>query len=286
MAYFDSFDKEIWHNLGLSYNMFQPHHLTEDEVRRSLEIADEVINNYKQRTLSQAKTMSLGDVLRSSATVYFDLGMHQTAKKAVSILKDLQYMDNMSDKEETLTVQSMIDSTGARLCKKPIYIEVPRKFTSTSIHFMAHEIAHILKESNPYECMGVHTDLEVIPILIEMISAHNSGDNNVFKKRELIMLDIASSFKKLHQDRINNEISDEDMLAFNTCYRQNILYLNSFYYSLKLFCMYLDDPNFILSIIDEVFNQKLTTSDIINYYCNNDSYSLQDGLNEFRNKLK
>lgn len=286
MAYFDSFNKEIWHNLGLSYNMFQPHPLTEDEVKRSLEIADEVISNYKQRTLSLTKPMSLGDVLRSSATVYFNLGMHQSAKKAVSILKDLQYMDNMSNKEETLTVQSKIDGTGAQLCKKPIYIEVPRIFTTSSIHFMAHEIAHMLKEGNPYECRGVYTDLEVIPILIEMISAHNSGDNNVFKKRELIMLDIASSFKRLHQDKIDNAITEEDTLAFNTYYRQCILYLNSFYYSLKLFSMYLDDPDFVLSIIDEVFNQRLTTSDVIKYYCTGDDNNYSEGLKEFRNKLK
>lgn len=286
MAYFDSFDKEIWHSLGMSYNMFRPHPLTEDEVKRSLLIADEVIDNYEKRIFSTSREMSLGDVLRGAATIYFDLGMHNSARKAVSILKDMQFMDNMSYKEESLTVQSMIDDTGARLCKKPVYIEVPRRFTSSSIHFMTHEIAHILKESNPNECMGIHTDLEVIPILLEMISAHNKGDDNVFKKRELIMLNIASDFKKLHQDKVNNAISLEEQLAFDTCYRQNILYLNSFYYSLRLFSMYLEDPEFILSLIDDVLSQRLTTSEVISHYCKDFDSSYQDGLCEFRNKLK
>lgn len=285
MAYFDAFDKEIWHSLGTSYNMFQPYSLTKDEVKRSLLIANEVIDNYSKRTLRQTSQMSLGDVLRSATTVYFILGMHSSANKAVNILKDMQFMDNMSYKEESLTVQSMIDNTGAKLCKKPVYIEVPRMFTSSSVHFMVHEIAHILKEGNSYECMGIYSDLEVIPILIEMISAHNSGDDNVFKKRELIMLDIAYSFKKLHQDKLNNSISHDDRLAFDACYRQNILYLNSFYYSLRLFSMYLDDPDFILALIDDVLSQRITTSEVIQHYCKNNDNSFQDGLSEFRNKL-
>jgi predicted metal-dependent peptidase len=86
--------------------------------------------------------------------------MHNTAKKAVSILKQVQFQDNHSYKIENLTVQSMMIRTGAYVSKKPYYVEVPRVFNSSSVHFMAHEIAHMLKESNPRECHGVYTDLE------------------------------------------------------------------------------------------------------------------------------
>lgn len=286
MAYFDHFNKEIWHELGLSYEMFRPYPLTDGDVERSKLIADELISKYEQRRLDITQRVAFGNVLQSAATLYYNLGMHSTAKNAVSILQQVQYQDNNSYEEENLTVQSMMVRTGALVSKRPYYVEVPRVFTSSSVHFMAHEIAHMLKESNPNECMGVHTDLEVIPILIEMISAHRANDNNVFKKRELLMLDIAKTFRGLHEDKLSDCISDEDMLAFNTCYRQNILYLNSFYYSLRLFSMYLDTPQYVLGIIDDVLSHRLTTSDVINNYLSNDDYLYEDGAEHFRSRLK
>lgn len=286
MAYFDHFNKEIWHELGLSYELFGPYPLTDKDVERSIIIADELIGKYEQRRLDKTQDMTFGNVLQGAATVYYNLGMHSTAKKAVSILQQIQYQDNKSYDEENLTVQSMMVRTGAMVCKKPYYVDVPRVFTSSSVHFMAHEIAHMLKESNPFECKGVHTDLEVIPILIEMISAHRAKDNNVFKKRELLMLDTARVFKGLHEDKLGNRISKDDVLAFDTCYRQNILYLNSFYYSLRLFSMYLDAPQYVLGIIDDVLSHRLTTRDVINSYLSTDEYSYDSGIDQFRSKLK
>jgi hypothetical protein len=162
--------------------------------------------------------------------------------------------------------------TGTMVAKHPYYLEVPRVFNKSSVHFMVHEVAHMLKESNPCECKGVYTDIEVIPILLELISAYKKGDNNTFKKRELIMYDTALMFKELHKDRKNNSIAQLDMKAFNACYRQCILYLNSFYYSLRLFSMYLDAPKYVLGIIDDVLSHRLTTRDVINNYLSNDSY--------------
>jgi hypothetical protein len=119
-----------------------------------------------------------------------------------------------------------------------------------------------------------------------MISAYKSGDNNVFKKREVLMLDIAYGFKKLNEDFEYNRISKDDMNGFMACYRYNILYLNSFYYALRLFAMYLDAPVYILGIIDDVLNQKLTTREVINYYLSNEDYSYETGIDQFRSRLK
>ena len=76
------------------------------------------------------------------------------------------------------------------------------------------------------------------------------------------------------------------MIAFNACYRQNILYLNSFYYSLRLFSMYLDTPQYVLGIIDDVLNHRLTTRDVINRYLSTDEYSYDSGISQFRSRLK
>lgn len=286
MAYFDRFDKEYWNELGLSFSYFKPYPLTECDIERSLLISDEIISKYAARTIGSSTEITLGNVLQSAASVYYNLGMHNTAKKAVSILKQVQFQDNHSYKIENLTVQSMMIRTGAYVSKKPYYVEVPRVFNSSSVHFMAHEIAHMLKESNPRECHGVYTDLEVIPILMELISAHTKNDNDVFKMRELIMYDMATTFKGLYEDRQNDRILKKDMLAFDTCFRQNIVYLNSFYYSLRLFSMYLDAPQYVLGIIDDVLSHRLTTSDVIDFYLSNDDYTYETGMDQFRRRLK
>ena len=286
MSYFATLNKETWEELGNAYEMLKPVPLTQQDINRSLIIADDIINNYAQRQFDPTEDITFGNVLKGAVGVYYSLGMHTNVQKAVSILQNIQYQDNQSYNDEKLTVQSMLITTGAMISKRPAYIEVPRVFTNTSIHFMAHEIAHMLKEGNPYECKGIHTDAEVIPILIEMISAHKKGDNNVFKKRELIMLDIAQRFKKLHEDLEKGLISQEDMFAFKTCYRQHILYLNSFYYSLRLFIMYLEAPRYVLGIIDDVLSHKLTTKDVITNHLTSNSYEYETGMQVFRNRLK
>ena len=286
MAYFDSYDKNIWNKLGNSYELFNPYSLTNRDVENSILIADEIISKYQKRNIIHEESIPFGSVLQGSVTAYYNLGMYSSAKKSVSILQKVQYLDNGRYDDKDLTVQSMAVRTGALVCKQPYYIEVPRVFNNSSIHFMAHEIAHMLKEENPLECRGVYTDLEVIPILIELISAHRSGYYNVFKKRELLMLDIALSFKKLHEDKVSGAIKKDEELAFNACYRQNIVYLNSFYYSLRLFSMYLDSPTYVLNIINDVLSGRLTTSDVINTYLSysDDTYNI--GLQEFRSRLK
>ena len=44
MAYFDSFNKEVWHELGLSYEIFKPYPLSQSDIERSIIIAYEIIS--------------------------------------------------------------------------------------------------------------------------------------------------------------------------------------------------------------------------------------------------
>lgn len=286
MAYFDDFNKNIWNQLAESYELLNPYPLTDDDIIRSTFIAEEIISKYQERKLDKYPNMEFGQVLREASTGYFNLGLMVSANRCVSILKDLQFIDNQSYKVENLTVQSALVETGALVCKTPYYLEVPRVFNDSSVHFMIHEVSHILKESNPYECRGVYTDLEVVPILLELISALKNSNYNVFKQRESLMLDCAVTFKKLSEDLKNNLIKANDKAAFNACYRQNILYLNSFYYALKLFGMFLNDEEFVLELIDQVLNHRMTTKEVIDRYVSSDLGDLDLGICEFRSKLK
>ena len=200
MAYFDNFNKQDWYEIGMTESAIRPYLLTEDDMERSALIAEEIISKYEDRVITPGREVSLGNVLQGAATIYYNLGMHTNARKAVSILQNIHYQDNLSDRPEALTVQSYLIRTGATVCKKPCYVDVPSRFNTSSVYFMVHEIAHMLKEENPLECKGIYTDLEVIPILLELISAHIKGDNNVFKIRESLMVDAAYNFKRLHQN--------------------------------------------------------------------------------------
>lgn len=286
MAYFDNYNKNDWHDIGEMESYIHPYPLTDDDIRRCAIIADEISSRYQRRELLPSKSLTFGNVLQNSANVYYNLGMHTSAKRAFSILNSIQYQDNKSDHPESLTVQSYLVRTGATVCKKPCCVDVPRVFNTSSVYFMVHEIAHMLKEENPAECKGIYTNIEVIPMLLELISAKQKGNNNVFKIRESMMVDIAYNFKRLREDLDNGLISSDDMIAFNTLFNHNACYLNSFYYTLRLYSMYLDSPTYVLGIIDDVLNHRLTTRDVINRYLNGDNYSYEDGLREFRSKLK
>ena len=50
--------------------------------------------------------------------------------------------------------------------------------------------------------------------------------------------------------------------------------------------MYLDAPQYILGVIEDVFNQRLTTRDVINNYLSNDDYTYESGIDQFRSRLK
>lgn len=286
MAYFDNFNKQDWYEIGMTESAIRPYPLTLDDIERCSLIADEIISKYEKRVITPSKELTLGNVLQNATMIYYNLGMHTNARKALSVLQQIQYQDNHSNHPQSLTVQSYLVKTGAVVCKKPCYVDVPSRFNMSSIYFMVHEIAHMLKEDNHLECKGIYTDIEVIPILLELISAHVRGDNNVFRLRELLMLDIAYNFKKLQEDLDNNLISNDEMIAFNTFYRHNACYLNSFYYSLRLFGMYLEAPDYVLGIIDDVLSHRLTTREVINNYLSNDDYLYEAGIDQFRSKLK
>ncbi len=283
MSYFDRLDKRIWNSLGESYAKFNPYSLTLDEIKRSEIIAKEIIENYSDRKVLFYPEMTFGSVLQGTSLFFYDLGLHTVAADVVSILANTSYYSNGSICEENFTVQSTIEGTGAKVAKKCLYVEVPTIFTSTSIGFVAHEVSHIIKESNHEECRGIYSNTEVLPILIEMIYGYEKKDNNIFKKREILMLDIAKLFINLTSDK--NDININENIGFEACYRQCILYLNSFYYSLKLLAMYIKDKEFVLNLIGNVLGNNCTTKHVIDIYLNDSIDDYSDGLMIFRDKL-
>lgn len=283
-----NYNRKFYEEFGDTSELLRPYPLTIDEIERSKIVAREIIENYTTRSLENRSDISLGNMLRKTSMLYFEIGLCKTAESVVSLLNQINYDTNYSKDDCVFTVESLLvrqdlDKNRDIVGKDCCYIRVPAVLTLDSSYFMAHEVAHVLKEKNPQECRGALTDIEVIPILLELIGAYEDQNDNVFKKRECLMLDIALLFEDLCKDL--GKVKQEDSKSYNACFRHCILYLNSFYYSMKLFAIYLENPDFVVRIIDFILTNKISTREIVELYLGDDDCSFDDGLNEFKSRL-
>ena len=286
MTYYDTLDKKRYDELGRLFALFTPYSLDRKQLEHSDIVADEILTHYDKRTITDDNDISYKKLLMDTKKLFMPegIGFAYVGGTVNSILSSVKFSKHMSIYDYDFTVISDIAYNGSSYYKIPNVVILPEYFTLASVHFLVHETTHILKELNPMECMGIYSDEEVIPIAIELISAFESKNFDVFKKREYLMKDMADLYIKLTRDK--SHIAKEDIVGFTSCYRKCIMYLNSFYYSLRLFSMYLDAPKYVLGIIDDVLSHRLTTRDVINHYLSNDDYNYESGIEQFRSRLK
>ena len=85
--------------------------------------------------------------------------------------------------------------------------------SDNSVYFLVHEIAHIIKEEYSLECKGLFTNLEMIPILLELISASKENNYEIFNRRQILLMHEAINFLKLLKDMKN--ICKEEFDIYN-----------------------------------------------------------------------
>lgn len=285
MTYYDTLDKNRYTELGKSFSLFQPYPLDKIQIMHSDIVADEIITNYQIRSMIDDKDITFKDLLTGAIKIFSPkgIGFSYVGNIVESFLPNIKFSKGLSIYDFDFTVLSDIACNGNSYYKIPNTIVLPEYFTLSSISFLAHETCHILKEINPLECRGIYSDEEVIPIALELISAFESRNFDVFKKREYLIKDVADLYIKLSKDK--DHIIKEDMIGFMTCYRKCIMYLNSFYYSMKLFSRYLEDKMTTIEYIEMVLTGNCTTKRLIDVLFTEDDFSYEIGVNEFRNKL-
>ena len=184
-----------------------------------------------------------------------------------------------------------IIKTGATVSRDPMKVCAPKKINPKAAnHLYSHEVAHILKNSNLNEQKLIITYEEVIPILIELISAHNKLETkDVFAYRKNSIIDTAKTYA--HNKNLYNitNTEEKDLFYINMSISGN--YLNSFYYALCFYNLYLIDPDLILSYVQAVLSGKLTTLDMIydfeySYGSNGVQNNYKEGLYNYSLKLK
>lgn len=171
------------------------------------------------------------------------------------------------------------------IIKMPASIIIPSDFNiKTAGHYLVNIIANILKNCNVQEEKLFMTYNNVIPILLEMISAYESSPietKEVFRKKQDFILKTIKIYNILieYAPKNPNQDLDEQNLIIATAGQ----YLTSFYYALGLFYEYLQKPYSILEDIDDVLDCEATTLNVIEEHMDKDSdEKYQKGLAKFK----
>lgn len=228
------------------------------------------------------------DIRTQALEYYYMFEDQQLILDAAGFLNRIEYMNYEGiDYYEFLVFAEAIKSkTG--VCKEPKQIVFPESLKHTSSVFAAHEIAHMLKERNPKECKEFILYGEVIPMLMELIIAYSyeyDSKDSILAQRSKMVKYSCKSFIELYNEykRLANE---EDKKVYETALNESGTYVNSFYYTLALFALYMANKNLVLRLVSNVLNCRCTTSDVLRYIETYDIHRLYDvGLEEFNYSL-
>ncbi len=288
--FYDSLDADYYLALSDNYKPFNLLPITNDDLKKSLIVANDIIRNYEEVKYKKERDISFGDLLSLSIEGLFKIGLVNPAKKALALVNDIQYVQTDVSSLSSFVTNSMAVQSGTSVAKKCVSVFVPETITLSSTAFLSHEFAHIIKEENPNECKGINTNLEVVPILIELITADLILPNPeiIHIERDITMYHEAVFFKRILKE-LKNEHTSQERKVLITALGTSLVYLNSFYYAMILYNIYLDDNEFVLALINKVLNKELTTFDVIVMIddvmkLGNDSYAT--GFKEFKNRLK
>lgn len=263
------------------------HSLTGAQLTKVSRISNDLINILSSSAEVDERGSDFSTVRREALTYLYMFNDSGLINDAVELLNKVEYYSDESYDYAMFTVLShaMKASTGAY--KVPAKLIVPTKFRKTSSVFMAHELIHMLKERNELECRDMINYGEVLPMLIELIIAfsyeYENTENILGKRSESIKIS-ARCFKELFEEYKSNAMLGTDKATL-AALDESGSYVNSFYYTLALFSLYLRDRDYMLNMISNVLNCRMTTRDLITYTVHN-SYDLyQDGLSRFNSSL-
>ena len=238
-------------------NYFSPNQFAAQEIRQSEIVLNDFSSLQKSHygineVYSCKKYMT--PIRVQSIENFAIFGNKDLLENACQLSNEITYIDGNHLNDALFTTYSAIARTTAGYAKKAMCIEVPSTLNATSSYFLTHELTHALKERNPLECTNLFTTAEVIPILIELITAYESNNKkiieNVFSKRKDLIISTIDFYK-------NHHLKNPAPYTISGCY------INSFYYALSLFSLYLKYPDTILLTLQNVLNCQLTTDALL-----------------------
>lgn len=259
-----SSDTELYLGIQENIKIFNPIKVTKDDIKRAKMVALEVMKLYNKKDIDRTKKITFNSMLVSSLANLYNVGIDSIIGEATSIIKGLEYREMDLVRISSFVTNSMVVDTGCGFAKKAVSIFVPSTLTEASSIFMSHEVIHILKERNPEECRNINTLIETVPMLIELIVAFNSDAKKlkevIYERITLLDYEAISFISIMKRLQIADENKKRALLA--QLY-SNVAYLNSFYYTLAMFSLYIKDSDYVLCMLNDAVSGNLSTQEII-----------------------
>ncbi len=168
------------------------------------------------------------------------------------------------------------------------HYKLPQQITELAPMFLGHEHLHALKETNYQEYVNSQRLADVIPLFYELVMA-NGKYQDIYdiwlNSRMYLLCDLQNQYN-IARKLMKNNGSERDMYKIIAV--KNGEYLNSFYYALILYNMYLNDKKLIISLIKKVLNHEMTTIQLLNtlgIYGIDSHQIFEDELNKLKKNL-
>lgn len=252
---------------------------------------DELVCSETKDNLKDAPYFVIEPYVTETLNLYNSIGCGKFNKELLEILSKVNYK-TFNRSKATAFIYSLLSISQNTVFNNPKFLAISQPFSNLTKFHLCHEFAHLLKERFTAEFYLSFTKFEVIPKALEFITAFKNGN----------VLDLEDEFKNhilgLNRTCIKHYLSSKDELLNSTCteFEKRALkcainrancYLNSFYYALILFRLYLDEPEYIIELINMVFAGEISTEDMFDYLDKNkfENYA-SDGLAEIKKYLK
>jgi hypothetical protein len=213
--------------------------------------------------LEGATKVPLETVFRDACRYIKLLKDPKTSREIYEINKqvDIEYGDDIFDYDVSV-VWPLLDS-GVPLDEQGGIVDkftISNKSTEMSKVLIAHELIHALKDTNGNEIKNRFLTGEVLPILFEMIIAHNETPK-LARKVLLYRLNSLAEDVAYYYYAKNYCTSEKDLQSYVDSVA--VEYLNAFYYSLILYNLYQQDEDALLKEMNTVLLHQKTTRDMI-----------------------
>ena len=161
-------------------------------------------------------------------------------------------------------------------------IVIPGRYNGLAHIYFGHEAHHALKDTNPKEYIFMLQLADVIPMFFELVQAEQyeeAGQKAIINNRLALLKGLSNELKV-------DKTGGASFLQ-NALKSKKYQYLNSFYYSVLLYRLYKDNPDYILNLVKMVLNGQMTTYDLINKLDINSrslDYDVHDEINVLKKK--
>ena len=136
------------------------------------------------------------------------------------------------------------------------HMKTPKIFDEVSPMWLAHEHIHGIKELHYDEYTDGQILGDVIPMFLELVIADKEDKikEKAYLKNRMFLLKNEAAGTEIVKDALNDH---EDL--YRVWVTSSMQYLNSFYYSLQLYDLYIEDREIVIKQIKEVLDGKKTT---------------------------